>query len=143
MSEPRASSDGEKGEPFGGPNEPARRAEFVPPLPKECHPRGTLSSERETPDDMEPADDDGGLETQLFDLRRLWGLSVELSVDDREALADATDLLRRRIRPDRLELVIRRPAPTLEGRSLLEMVAAGEFQAVRESVVRMFELKSY
>jgi hypothetical protein len=79
------------------------------------------------------------------DLAGTWGLSqAEANGLDPAAVTDlaaATAELRRRVQPDRLNAVIRRPADALGGRSLRGMVAAGECAAVREAVRRMFEIQ--
>lgn len=53
-------------------------------------------------------------------------------------LAAATDLLVRYLRRDRIPAVVRRPAPALGGRSLVELVAAGDAREVLEACRAMF-----
>jgi hypothetical protein len=73
-------------------------------------------------------------------LRQFWRLDPADPLDDIDELAAATALLRRKIKPDRLDAVVRRHAPILNGRSLMEIASAGEFRLLRESVVYMFSL---
>jgi hypothetical protein len=65
--------------------------------------------------------------------------------DDRAvALADlaaATDVLERYVRRERISAVVRRPAPALGGRSLLELAEAGEHEAVRRGAAAMLDLR--
>lgn len=56
-------------------------------------------------------------------------------------LAAATDLLDRYVKRERIPAVVRRAAPLLEGRSLLETAAAGDTRAVADSVSAMFGLR--
>jgi hypothetical protein len=99
----------------------------------------------------------------LVRLVRLWGLSnaeaarlfgvsrqafskwLESVPSDRAPvvadLAAATDLLDRRIKRERIPAVVRRRSSLLDGRSLLEMAAAGEHAAVRAAVASMFDLR--
>jgi hypothetical protein len=64
---------------------------------------------------------------------------------EREAqLADldaATELLERYLRRDRIPAVVRRPAPALGGRSLLDLARAGGTAQVLASVREMFDLR--
>lgn len=73
-------------------------------------------------------------------LRQFWELDPADPLQDGDELASATALLRRKIKPDRLDAVVRRHAPILNGRSLMEIAAAGEFRLLRESVAYMFSL---
>lgn len=60
------------------------------------------------------------------------------------ALADldaATDLLERRVKRERIAAVVRRPAESLGGRSLLETVHSGGHAEVRHAVSSMFDLR--
>lgn len=56
-------------------------------------------------------------------------------------LAAATDLLDRHVKRERIPAVVRRPAPRLGDRSLLEMALEGEHAEVRDAVARMFDLR--
>jgi hypothetical protein len=53
-------------------------------------------------------------------------------------LAAATDLLVRHLKRDRIPAVVRRRAPALGGRSLLELLEAGEVRGVLEACRAMF-----
>ena len=55
------------------------------------------------------------------------------------AMAAATDLLQHHLKPDRIPAVVRRPAPALGGRSLLDLAAAGETTAVLAACRAMFQ----
>lgn len=60
------------------------------------------------------------------------------------ALADlsaATDVLLRYVKPDRIPAVVRRPADSLGGRSLLELAESGRTGEVRAAVVAMLDLR--
>ncbi len=60
-----------------------------------------------------------------------------------EAVADlaaATDLLLRYLRRDRVPAVVRRPAPALDGRSLLDLASAGQTREVLAAARAMFDL---
>lgn len=56
-------------------------------------------------------------------------------------LGEATDLLDRWIKRERIPAVVRRPADTLDGRSLLDLALDGEFRAVRDELVETFDLR--
>ena len=56
-------------------------------------------------------------------------------------LVSATEEIERRVRRERIPAVVRRPADSPGGRSLLEMAKAGEHAEVRETVRRMFDLR--
>lgn len=56
-------------------------------------------------------------------------------------LAAATDLLDRRVKRERIPAVVRRPAPMLDGRSLLEIAGEGRHADIREAVRAMFDLR--
>lgn len=60
-------------------------------------------------------------------------------LDDFADAARATDLLVHHLRRDRIPAVVRRSAPNLAGRSLLEMLAAGETSQLLEAVRGMFD----
>lgn len=54
-------------------------------------------------------------------------------------LAAATDLLVRHLQRDRIPAVVRRPAPALGGRSLVDLVAEGDARGVLEACRAMFD----
>lgn len=56
-------------------------------------------------------------------------------------LAVATDLLDRYVKRERIPAVVRRTAPMLEDRSLLDLANDGETRQVAEAVERMFDLR--
>lgn len=56
-------------------------------------------------------------------------------------LAEATDLLDRRVKRERIPAVVRRPAETLGGRSLLDLAFEGKHAEVRDAVAAMFDLR--
>ncbi|HEX9645282.1 MAG TPA: hypothetical protein VGC11_14925 [Acidimicrobiia bacterium] len=56
-------------------------------------------------------------------------------------VASATDLLDRKVKRERIPAVVRRAAPVLGGRSLLELAEAGDTAAVARAVSEMFELR--
>ena len=61
-----------------------------------------------------------------------------------EAVADlaaATDLLVHHLKRDRIPAVVRRPAPQLGNRSLLDLLAAGDTRAVLEACRAMFRFE--
>jgi hypothetical protein len=57
------------------------------------------------------------------------------------ALAAATDLLDYHLKRERIAAVVRRKAPQLSGKSLLELAGAGEYTKVRSAVEIMFDLR--
>jgi sulfite reductase alpha subunit-like flavoprotein len=57
------------------------------------------------------------------------------------ALAAATDLLDHHLKRERIPAVVRRKAPELSGKSLLELAIAGEYTKVRSVVETMFDLR--
>jgi hypothetical protein len=57
------------------------------------------------------------------------------------ALAAATDLLDRHLKRERIAAVVRRKAPQLADRSLLDVASAGEYTKVRSAVEEMFDLR--
>ncbi len=64
--------------------------------------------------------------------------------DRASAVADlgaATDVLLRYVRPERIPAVVRRPADLLGGRSLVELVEAGDTESVRLNVAAMVDLR--
>ena len=56
-------------------------------------------------------------------------------------LAAATDLLDRYVKRERIPAVVRRPAPMLGDRSLLDLASDGETRQVAEAVEQMFDLR--
>ena len=56
-------------------------------------------------------------------------------------LATATDLLDRYVKRERIPAVVRRSAPLLGDRSLLEVAATGDTRALADAVVTMFDLR--
>jgi hypothetical protein len=56
-------------------------------------------------------------------------------------LAAATDLLDRYVKRERIPAVVRRNAPILGGRSLLDLAGDGETRRVTEAVEQMFDLR--
>lgn len=56
-------------------------------------------------------------------------------------LAAATDLLDRHLKRERIAAVVRRPAPALGGRSLMDIAEAGDTAAVLDAVREMFDLR--
>jgi hypothetical protein len=56
-------------------------------------------------------------------------------------LATATDLLDRYVKRERIPAVVRRNAPILGGRSLLDLAGDGETRRVTEAVEQMFDLR--
>jgi hypothetical protein len=57
------------------------------------------------------------------------------------ALAAATDLLDYHLKRERIAVVVRRKAPQLSGKSLLDLATAGEYAKVRSAVDTMFDLR--
>lgn len=60
------------------------------------------------------------------------------------AIADlslATELLDRYVKRERIAAVVRRPAPVLENRSLLEIASSGDTLAVADATRAMFDLR--
>ena len=57
-------------------------------------------------------------------------------------LAAATDILARHLSRDRIPAVVRRPAPNLGGRSLVDLLATGGAQAVLEVCQAMFAFEN-
>jgi transcriptional regulator with XRE-family HTH domain len=56
-------------------------------------------------------------------------------------LAAATDILDRKVKRERIPAVVRRAAPSLDGRSLYELACAGEHARVLEAVRHTFDLR--
>lgn len=64
--------------------------------------------------------------------------------DRAPAVADldaATNILDRKLKRERIPAVVRRPSPSLGGKSLYEMACEGRHREVREAVVEMFDLR--
>lgn len=60
---------------------------------------------------------------------------------DQVALLDqATDLLDRWVKRERIPAVVRRPVDVLDGRSRLDLALAGEFEALRDELVDTFDV---
>ncbi len=83
--------------------------------------------------------------TSLFDVTRQavskW-LARGVPSDRVEAIADlaaATDLLVRHVKRERIPAVVRRPAAALDGRSLVELVAASRTRDVLEACRSMYD----
>ena len=57
------------------------------------------------------------------------------------ALAAATDLLDRHVKRERIAAVVRRKAPQLADKSLLDLASSGEYAKVRSAVETMFDLR--
>jgi hypothetical protein len=78
-------------------------------------------------------------------LGTLWDLTDDeleaLSPSARTNLNAATKTLARYIKVDRVHDVVRRPAPDLGGRPLLDLVHARRFGELREYVESMFDLR--
>ena len=81
-----------------------------------------------------------GVSRQAFSL---W-LAGEPPASRSDSIADlavATDLLDRHLKRERIPAVVRREAPALAGRSLVDMAMHGLHREVREAVERMFDLR--
>jgi hypothetical protein len=57
------------------------------------------------------------------------------------ALAASTDLLSHYLKRERIAAVVRRKAPQLGGKSLLDLATAGEYLQVHSAVQTMFDLR--
>jgi len=57
------------------------------------------------------------------------------------ALADATDILARRLKRERIPIVVRRPATSTANRSLIELATDGQYEQVLTAVRSMFDLR--
>ena len=55
--------------------------------------------------------------------------------------SEATDLLDRRVKRERIPAVVRRSAANLGGRSLLDLAYSGRYREVRDAVAAMFDLR--
>ncbi|MDX1659845.1 MAG: hypothetical protein R3343_13575 [Nitriliruptorales bacterium] len=60
--------------------------------------------------------------------------------DQVELLGQATDLLDRWIKRERIAAVVRRPVDVLDGRTRLEVALAGEFERLRDELRDTFDL---
>jgi predicted DNA-binding protein (UPF0251 family) len=72
-------------------------------------------------------------------------VTLGVPVERRRAIADlagATDVLLEHLKVDRVAAVVRRPAERLGGRSLLEMAAGGDTEAVAAACRAMFDLSA-
>ena len=58
-------------------------------------------------------------------------------------ISEATDLLDRRVKRERIPAVVRRSAANLGGRSLLDLAYSGRHREVREAVAAMFDLRRF
>lgn len=57
------------------------------------------------------------------------------------ALADATDILARRLKRERIPVVVRRPAASTGNRSLIDLATDGQYEQVLAAVRSMFDLR--
>lgn len=62
-------------------------------------------------------------------------------VDDVARVSAITDLLDRYVKRERIPAVVRRAAPLLGGRSIIELLEAGEYAEAASSVDMMFDLR--
>lgn len=83
---------------------------------------------------------------RLFDVSRQavgkW-LANGVPVERAAAVADlaaATDILVHHLKRERIPAVVRRPAPALDGASLLDLVAAGDTRGTLEACRAMFDV---
>lgn len=56
-------------------------------------------------------------------------------------LADATDLLEKYLKRERIHAVVRRPAPLLHGKSLIDLAREGKYDEVLVATKAMFDLR--
>ena len=81
-----------------------------------------------------------GVSRQAYAKWRTAGIPAERRVDVR--LADeATDTLLAHVKVERIPVVVRRPAVSLAGRSLLDVARAHDLEAVRDEVSAVFDLR--
>jgi hypothetical protein len=81
-----------------------------------------------------------GVSRQAYAKWRSGGIPADRRVDVQ--LADqATAALLDHVKVDRIPVVLRRPAPALAGRSLLDIARSGDLQAVRDEVEALFDLR--
>jgi len=81
-----------------------------------------------------------GVSRQAYAKWRTAGIPAERRTDVRAA-DDATARLLAHVRVDRIPAVVRRPADTLGGRSLLDVALAHDLVAVRDEVEAVFDLR--
>jgi len=80
-----------------------------------------------------------GVSRQAYAKWRSGGIPADRRVDVQ--LADqATSTLLAHVRVDRIPVVVRRPAVSLGGRSLLDIARANDLEAVRDEVEAVFDL---
>jgi predicted transcriptional regulator len=81
-----------------------------------------------------------GVSRQAYAKWRSGGIPAERRVDVQ--LADeATATLLAHVKIDRIPVVVRRPSPSLGGRSLLDVARANDLEAVRDEVEAVFDLR--
>ena len=81
-----------------------------------------------------------GVSRQAYAKWRTAGIPAERRVDVR--LADeATDTLLAHVKVERIPVMVRRPAVSLAGRSLLDVARAHDLRAVRDEVSAVFDLR--
>lgn len=61
--------------------------------------------------------------------------------DDVARVASITDTLDRYVKRERIPAVVRRPAPVLSDRSIIEMLESGEYRDAARRVADMFDLR--
>jgi hypothetical protein len=101
------------------------------------------SGESASPTPVDPAERVGTTEDALAEaaaLRDFWGLGPRVPLEGVADLREGTAVLRSKVKADRLDAVVRRPASLLGGRTLIEIAQAGEFGLLRESVASMLSL---
>jgi hypothetical protein len=81
-----------------------------------------------------------GVSRQAFSKWLAGGPPAERA-DDVARVAAITDLLDRYVRRERIPAVVRRPAPVLAGRSIIEMLETGEYAGAASKVGFMFDLR--
>lgn len=57
------------------------------------------------------------------------------------ALADATDLMERHLKRERIQAVVRRPASLTKGKSLIDLAREGKYEEVLTATRAMFDLR--
>lgn len=62
-------------------------------------------------------------------------------MDDLARVEAITDLLDRYVKRERISAVVRRPASTLDGRSIVDTLEQGDYQAAADAVAAMFDLR--
>lgn len=84
---------------------------------------------------------------QLFNVsRQAFGKWLEAGPPAERVLAiadltDATDLLERYVKRDRIPVVVRRPSPLTGNKSLIDLATAGRYDKVLAAVKQMFDLR--